>query len=268
MQPQRTRARRSAAATCFEMEWVRRDGRLYVVDLGLVEEIPVPDIVGTRLVCREARRGLAARLRGWPQVLRLKYLLRRGADTPLPRLYRIAQSYYIDSGHAVVAAAKALGRRRIRAHVVAYESPASNMEGLVSRERAEFEQRTGLRSVRLALPGRYPQLLGYIEQHHKYLEGTRAQLFRFDEAVADWWQNIYAPVLEGMARGGVTACIKELGPGECFCLLAEYLDRQATGPEMPLSQAFLELIGSDLDWREKAATFVPPCLLGPRCPYG
>ncbi len=261
-------ARRRLSETCFEMAWARRDGLLYVEDLGLVEAIPISAVAGTRLACQRARRGLGARWREWWLAARLQLHLRRGKDIPWPTLCRLEDKYYVDSGHAAVAAAKSLGKPSLRARVLAYQAPSTDLQGLVVRERAEFERRTGLSGIELRLPGRYPQLARHIEQHHRYLEAARGHLFRFDEAVADWWQRIYAPVVRGMAGDGVTARVPGFGAGEGFCLLAEYLERTATGPELPLSQAFLELVDSDLDWQSKAQAFTPPCLFGDGCPYG
>lgn len=261
------RSPKSPIAPCFEIEWVHREGNLYVVDLGVVEAIPLAQIRGARLSCREAKKGVGARWRDWRAAARLKRQMRRGKEPPLPRLFRIEELYYVDSGQAAVDAARALGRQQIRARVIAHEPPTTSAEGLVRRERAEFEQRSGLRNVELALAGRYPQLWRNIELHHRYMEAARAQLFRTDQAVADWWQRIYAPAIAGMIRDGATPRLAGLGPADGFCLLAEHVERHADRSGMPLSQALLELVEADLDWREKVAAFAPPCLFGPGCPY-
>jgi len=234
--------RRHLKVKCFQEEYIRRGGNLYVTDLG-IGEVPSTAIVGTVARCQDKRRGFLPRQRtGEPSVAQMRRLLKRGGATPPVRVYQLDSELYVVEGHTKVEAAKSLGLDHLEAHVLSYTEPSGTLEGLQRRERAEFECKTGLAAVNLTLPGRYPALFRQLQEHHIYLEKTRGHLFLFAEAVADWWQNVYSPVTSGLRQDGALDIVPGLTAGDVYSYLTEFLEREARMLNIPLTKAMKDLI--------------------------
>lgn len=254
---------------CLQEAYVQAGGRFYMLDLGQ-GQVPVSAITGTALRCREVRSGFRPRRRrmGEPSIAQMKRRLKKGKPTPPVRLAKLDTELYVIEGHAQVAAAKLLHLERMEAHVLAYAAPGGDMEGLLHRERDEFEHSTGLQEIKLGLAGRYTMLLEQIRAHHAYLERARRQLFPFPEAVADWWQNIYRPVMFSLERDKVLGSWPDLTPDDIYALLTEYLEKEAGYLDLPLTQAIRQLLERPgANWQDVVSSVLPPCLLGGVCPY-
>ena len=55
----------------------------------------------------------------------------------------------------------------------------------------------------LSLPGKYENLLGHINTHHYYMGEERQADVPFEEAVASFYDNVYAPLLDAIREQGI-----------------------------------------------------------------
>ena len=204
----------------FEVEQARR-GAYARSDRGLrlVEVARVTGSVGRAAVLDgrfRHRRGTApaesaARLR------RLRVLFDAGRVPPVA-LYRIDDDFFVVDGHHRLAVAHERGQADVEALVVEYLPDRDDPANAVYYERRAFVRATGLREVRATEPGRYPKLLGRVQDHRHELarelaaEGPawsppglalsadgRPDLRR---AARDWYEREYLPVMEILAAEG------------------------------------------------------------------
>ena len=248
---------------CFEEEYIRQGGNLYATDLGL-NQVPLAQIVGIAVRCQKVRTERRGRWR--EAVAQAKRRLRKGQPIPPLRLCELGGELYLAGGQAQLTAARQLGLTHLEGHTIEYLPPASTLDGLLRRERDEFVHRTGLTEIHLTFPGRYQTLLAQIQGHHRYLEQTRGHLFLFPEAVMDWWQSLYSPVVSGLQAEQVLDAWPGFTVGDVYSYLAEYLARETDFLRIPLSRAMTDLINMPgLNWQDKLTSIIPPCLWQGSC---
>lgn len=181
-----------------------------------LQEIPVDAIVGsvgrytdfTRnfLPLREEDKGRWTRVEAQMSGL---------TGLPPIEVYRIGDAYFVRDGNHRVSVARQHGATHIEAYVTEVETKVSlepdvRPDDLILKaEYAEFLARTRLdelrpqADLRVTLPGRYQEILEQIEVHRYWL-GLRAKRdVPFEEAAADWYDTVYAPLAEFMARRGM-----------------------------------------------------------------
>ncbi len=255
--------RKTPKLKCFEEEYIRQGGNLYAFDLGL-SQVPLAQIVGVAARCQDERR---KRQGGWKKaVAQTKRRLRKGEPIPPLRLYKLGSDLYLVEGQAEVTAAKELRLTHLEGRITEYLLPTSTLDGLLRRERDEFIYRTGLTEIHLTFPGRYPLLLQQIRGHHRYLEQTRGHLFLFPEAVADWWQNMYGPVVSGLQGDRILDGLPGFTVGDVYSYLTEHLAKEADSLRIPLSKAIADLVNIvGATWRDKLASIIPPCFWEAKC---
>jgi len=250
----------TARGECFQEAYIAHGGHVYPVELG-ARDVPLARIVGSAARCLDAAHRPSRR-----EIAALKRRLQQGQPVLPARVAQLGEAFYIMDGHAAVAAARAAGRETVAAEVVQYVPPEESMAGLLQRERAEFIQQTGLRDIHLTLAGRYPLLLARIRDHHRWLEQSRGHLFLFAEAVADWWQRDYLPIITGLRESGALDELPALTEGDIYSYLSEYVAREAHALDIPTSRAMADLIAlPGRDWRARLRAVMPPCLWEGRC---
>jgi hypothetical protein len=261
------RRRSQPAIACFQQAYIAHQGNLYAVNLG-IREVAVEKISGTYTRCKDVRRGFTPRgINVQRRIRRVRRRMTRGESLDPISLIKLETDYYISQGHTQVIAAKRLDWERITAHVTAYQRPRESLEGLLANERKAFERRTGLRGITLSRAGGYQQLANQVKAHHAFLEQTEGGLYLYGEAVADWWQNLYAPITRGFRQDNVQEMIPGLTFGDYYLYLTEYVHREAQALEIPLSHALYDLLhGTRRDWQTILSVILPPCLFTGECP--
>ena len=139
-------------------------------------------------------------------------------DVQLPpiQLYQVGDVYFVKDGNHRVSVARERGQEFIDAeviegHIRAPLYPSMNPdELLLQAEYAEFLRRTNLdrlfpdHDVRPSALGRYDEIWGHIQAHRAWLEAIRHQPVADAEAVKDWYEYIYCPIVEVARRQGLT----------------------------------------------------------------
>lgn len=197
----------------FEVEQARR-GAYSRSDRGL-RMVPVERVVGSvgRTDALDARfryrrgvdpRGADSRLS------RVRQLFDAGRVPPVD-LYRVGDDYFVVDGHHRLRIALERGQLEVEAHVVEYLPDRTDPADAVFHERRAFVRATGLREVRATEVGRYPRLLGRVQDHRHELardHAARAHAltapFRLPiedpldlrTAARDWYEREFQPVAE------------------------------------------------------------------------
>lgn len=136
-------------------------------------------------------------------------------QTGLPpiEVYQIGDVYFVRDGNHRVSVAKQLGAKTIQAHVTELLTPVPFHADMSERDideaaaYAAFRNETGLahtrihhQSLRLSDPTRYPDLMGLIEIHRNFLSRVRGTPVSIETAAADWYDNVYRPVVTVMRK--------------------------------------------------------------------
>lgn len=132
--------------------------------------------------------GMTSRLRGIIQAMN------EGVSFPPIVVYRLHGACYIVDGHHRVAAALATGQLYLDAMVTDCIVPVEGTEHRLEEAQVQFGLRTGLHVLAFSEPERYEQALAQINEHRWYLS-ERGPVVRAQEAAADWYDNIYLPVV-------------------------------------------------------------------------
>jgi hypothetical protein len=178
--------------------------------------VPIAQIVGSTDRFRDFDREFLPRQRftagRWQSVDRAYY-----QDRQLPpiQLYQVGDVYFVKDGNHRVSVARERGQEFIDAEVIEghvraplYASMRPD-ELLLQAEYAEFLRRTDLdrlrpeHDIRPTSLGRYDEIWQHIQGHRDWLESIRHQPVGVAEAVEDWYENIYCPIVTVARERGV-----------------------------------------------------------------
>jgi len=134
---------------------------------------------------------------------------------PPVQLYQVGQTFFVLDGHHRISAAREQGQEYIDAEVVELPTPVdlepglSPAELLVKAEQAGFLEQTGLDRLRpearleVHKPGLYDVLLEHIAVHRYYMGLEQQREIPWEEAVAHWYDTVYAPIVQVVREQGV-----------------------------------------------------------------
>jgi hypothetical protein len=182
-----------------------------------VQTVPLSQIVGSMDRFQDFNREFFPRQRftagRWQNVDRAYY-----QDIPLPpvQLYKVGDVYFVKDGNHRVSVARERGQQFIDAeviegHIRAPLDPSMRAdELLLQAEYAEFLRRSDLdriapdHDIRPSALGRYDEIWEQIEGHRDWLAAIRHEPVSDQEAVADWYEHIYLPIVEVARKRGLT----------------------------------------------------------------
>lgn len=142
--------------------------------------------------------------------LKLKALYEGGF--PPIEVYKVGDVYFVLDGNHRVSVAREMGATHIQAYVTEVPTrvplePGVQPDDLIIKARyAEFLERTGLDRSRpqadftMTVPGQYRALEEEIEIHRRRLEQAGGGPVSLAEAAADWYDQVYRPVVEMIRR--------------------------------------------------------------------
>jgi hypothetical protein len=180
-----------------------------------LEEIPLEKIVGSVGRYRGFNRAFLPRAHIDPQRWMRIERLRRRTDLPPIEVFQIGDIYFVRDGNHRVSVARARNDKTIRAYVVqipsrvTLESDTSPDDLILKSGYTEFLENTSLdrerpdQRIELTRPGGYRGLQQHVEIHQFYV-GLRSRYYpSLPEAAADWYQNVYLPVVERIRASGI-----------------------------------------------------------------
>jgi len=174
-----------------------------------LQEVPVSKIVGSMDRFQDFDRAFLPRRKGtrsrWKNIDRAYY-----QDVRLPpiQLYKVGDVYFVKDGNHRVSVARERGVEFIDAEVieghvrVPISPEMSTEELLMQAEYAEFLRRTDLdqlqpdHDIRPTRLGRYEEIWRHIEGHRQWLSAIWHREATVHEAVNDWYQYIYMPIIQ------------------------------------------------------------------------
>ena len=153
----------------------------------------------------------------------IKRAMREATSLPPVKLYQIRDDFYVLDGNHRVAAAKELGRQRIKAKVIELESGTTTMDNLIYLEKKKFFKKTGLsHDIHLTEVGKYNYLEKQIKKHQVFLAGQSGQDWDFPRAAKDWYNTIYLPLTALIKSGELLRHFPDRTPGDLYTYIAFY----------------------------------------------
>jgi len=171
--------------------------------------IPLDAIIGSVNRYEDFTRGFLPRKTVDPQRWAHVMVAANGmVGLPPIEVYQIGEVFFVIDGNHRVSVAKQFGALFIQAYVHEVPSrvtikPEDNLEEvLLKAEFSNFIEETHLDTlrpesyIRFTFPGRYPLLLEHIHSHHELIETNQQRSVSYEEAVGDWYDHVYLPVVE------------------------------------------------------------------------
>jgi nucleotide-binding universal stress UspA family protein/Icc-related predicted phosphoesterase len=150
-------------------------------------------------------------------------------ETMLPiEVYQIGEVYFVVDGNHRVSVARQNGESYIQAYITQIEtnlplSPDDNPEDIFLKTRhINFIEKTKLNQLRpkvdftLTAPGKYRQLSEHIAIHHYSLGLQTKKEVKYEDAVIDWVDNVYLPVIRLIRSQGLLREFKGRTPTDLF----------------------------------------------------
>lgn len=185
------------------------------VNRGL-QQIPVAAIVGSVGRYADFTRSFLPRQENdekrWAEV---QAVVTETGRIPPIAVYKIDQAYFVLDGNHRVSVARRLGYTHIPAYVTEVETnvpltPEVQPDELICKAKyAEFLEKTHLHELRpqadlsVTAPGQYRHFEQQIETHRQRLTGLRRRRVSFQEAVLDWYDKLYLPVIRLIRERGI-----------------------------------------------------------------
>lgn len=219
-------------------------------DLG-IQQVPIRQIIGSEGRYRDFDRAFLPRQTHtkdrWVRIDRLHH---QSVELPPVSLYKMGDAYFVRDGNHRVSVARERGQEFVDAFVTELEIPVpfqpdNSMDDLVLRQEcALFVQQTGLAHLRpdadvqLTLPGQYGKLLEHIQVHRWFLGQKRGADVPYEEAVASWFDHVYAPLARIIWEHRILDEFPGRTEADLYLWIMEHLWylREAEG-DVPLEQA-------------------------------
>lgn len=201
-----------------------------------VQDIPIESIVGSVGRYTDFTRTFLPRnasdQQRWASV---KASLDQNAFPPID-VYQVSDVYFVLDGNHRVSVARQEGWKTIQANVVEISSDVplspdtSPDELIIKAEYAQFLRETELNQKRpnvdlsVTIPGQYEKLMQQIHIHRYYAFVDRQLEISFDEALLDWYDTIYIPVVETIRDRGLLRWFPERTLTDFYLWVTEHRD--------------------------------------------
>ena len=222
-----------------------------------LQEVPLKAIVGT--VGRQddfTREFLPKKDSGQERWARVKtaVLDMRGMD-PID-VYQIGEAYFVVDGHHRVSVAMQLGTPTISAHVVEVETEVplalDDDQDMIhcKAHYVDFLEETKLKQWRpdadllLTFCDHYHVLLAQIETHRQRLAEEQGCAISIHEAITEWYDQIYRPVVDIIRQQGVLHDFPERTEADLYLLFVEHRQElvQALGWHVDAEATLTDLV--------------------------
>ena len=186
------------------------------VDDVSLQEIPLAKIVGSVGRYRDFNRAFLPRAQIDPRRwTRIERQLHQKTDLPPIDVFQVGDVYFVRDGNHRVSVARTRKMKTIRARVVEIPvrvplEPNTSPDDLILKAGyTEFLEKTSLdrtqpdQHIEITRPGGYRDLLKHIEVRQFYTGLRSRQYPTLAEAAADWYRNVYLPVIETIRESGI-----------------------------------------------------------------
>jgi nucleotide-binding universal stress UspA family protein len=181
-----------------------------------VQHIPLDAIVGS--VGRYTdftRTFLPRRTNDRDRWAGVKAAMEEGVGLPPIEVYKVGEAYFVIDGNHRVSIARQEKFTTIEARVIEVQTPIPLTPDIqpddliVKAEYAQFLDSIRIMDLRpnvdlsVTIPGQYPKLMEQIVTQECLLEKSGKMGLAFDEAVAEWYDNVYIPLAETIRDRGL-----------------------------------------------------------------
>lgn len=236
---------RGQSAELLSYDEIRQELNLTSMTPRGLQEIPLDAIVGSVGRYNDFTRSFLPRhdsnAQRWARVKQATESL---VGTPPIEVYKLGEAYFVLDGNHRVSVARQMGNAYIQAYVTEVHSkiplqPNDQPDDIIIRARyLAFLEATGLNRLRpeadltVTAPGQYRVLENHIRTHQYFMGLDQQRDISFEEAVAHWYDTVYAPVVQVIRRQN---------------LLHDFPDRTETDLYLWLSEHQIELQRA-LEW--------------------
>lgn len=221
-----------------------------------LQEIPLDAIVGSVGRYNDFTRSFLPRQDSdkerWSRVM--VAVLDSGGVPPI-EVYQIGDAYFVHDGHHRISVARKLGNSHIQAYVTQIRSkvplsPDTSPDELILKaEYVDFLELTHLDRLRpeasltVTVPGQYHKLLEHIEVHRYYMGIDQERHIPYEEAVVQWYDNIYLPVVQLIRDQGILYSFPGRTETDLYLWIAKHRAdlEEGLGWEIPYSTAASDL---------------------------
>lgn len=215
-----------------------------------MEEVPVSSIIGSVDRYHDFdRRFLPTQTSTRPRWESIDRAALNLVTLPPVQLYKVGDAYFVKDGNHRVSVAKEKGMLYIDAEVIECDTnvplqPDTDPRDLIRMaEYARFLEQTDLDKLRpgsnitFTSLGRYDVLLEHISAHRWYMGIDQDRPIEWQEAVLDWYDNIYLPVARIIEKDSILKDFPRHTPGDLYLWIMDhrwYLREDAghdVGPE-------------------------------------
>jgi nucleotide-binding universal stress UspA family protein len=204
------------SAELLSFEEVRQKLKAQITPKTELIEIPIDAIIGSvnryQDFDRDFLPGKNITEDRWIKVEMANYGL---IGLPPIEAYQIGEAYFVSDGNHRVSVAKQLGAKEIQAYVTKVNTrvpltPDVHPEDLILKsEYTEFLEHTNLDQLRpqsdltVTVPGEYKVLEEHIAVHRHFMGIEQEREIPNSEAVHDWYDKVYLPVVEVIRDRGL-----------------------------------------------------------------
>jgi nucleotide-binding universal stress UspA family protein len=195
---------------------VRQKLRAQVGPKKVLKEIPINAIIGSVNRYQDFSRGFLpgqnVNEERWTNVELATYGM---VGLPPIEVYQIGEVYFVSDGNHRISVAKQMGSTQIQAYVTEVHSRvpltanARPEDLILMSEYADFLEHTNLDQVhpgadlKVTEPGQYPVIEEHISVHRYFMGIEQNHEIAYIEAVADWYDVVYFPVVEIIREHGL-----------------------------------------------------------------
>lgn len=200
-----------------------------------LEDVPIDAIVGSVGRYHEFTRSFLPRRTvnqgRWARIMSETLGL---SGLPPIEVYKLSEVYFVKDGNHRVSVARQLGNETIQAYVTEVEvkvpitRDSRPDEIIIKAEYSNFLDKTQLNQLRpqanliVTKPGAYPTLLEHIDIHRYYMGLETEQEIPYDEAVMDWYDHVYQPVVRIFRERGILREFPKRTETDLYLWLAEH----------------------------------------------
>jgi hypothetical protein len=212
-----------------------------------MQEVPVSSIVGSVDRYHDFDRAfLPTQTRTRPRWESVDRAALTDIILPPVQLYKVGEAYFVKDGNHRVSVAKEKGAEYVDAEVIELVTsvpltPDTNPRDIILMgEYAYFLEKTNLDKLRPGVDitftslGRYDVLLEHISAHRWYMGIEQNRPIDWQEAVLDWYDNIYLPVVKVIEENNILSQFPGRTAGDLYLWIMDhrwYL-REETGEDI------------------------------------
>jgi hypothetical protein len=219
----------------LSFEEVRKKLKAQVSSIQVLKDIPIVSIVGSVNRYQDFLRDFLPRhnidAERWSNI----DVANQGMiGLPPIEVYQIGEAYFVIDGNHRVSVAKQLGAIEIQAYVTKVQSrisisPDISPEDLILKsEYVEFLENTNIDNLRpeadltVTVPGQYEVIVEHISVHRYFMGIDQQHDISYEEAVTDWYDNIYLPIVMIIKEKGLLIDFPNRTEADLYLWIAEH----------------------------------------------